>query len=106
MGSAADVEATREDAFGGDAALGALLHGLPESESAVADFFYGRCCRLVLQTFYLPPFAVRLRRMGRPGFFWGVGRCWRLVLRTFYLPPFAVRLRRMGHPGFFWGWWF
>ena len=34
VGSAADVEASGEDAFGGDASLGALLHGLPDGEDA------------------------------------------------------------------------
>ena len=38
MGAAADVEASGEDAFGGDAAVGALLHGLPEGEDAGFGF--------------------------------------------------------------------
>ncbi len=42
VGAAADVEASGEDAFGGDAALGAVLHGLPEGEDAGVDFFFGR----------------------------------------------------------------
>ena len=42
MGAAADVEAAGEDAFGGDAALGAGLHGLPEGEDAGVDLVFGR----------------------------------------------------------------
>ena len=42
VGAAADVEAAGKDAFGGDAALGALLHDLPEGEDAGADLFFGR----------------------------------------------------------------
>ena len=41
MGAAADVEAAGEDAFGGDAAFRALLHGLPEGEDAGADLVFG-----------------------------------------------------------------
>src|ERR1700722_9328039 len=42
MGATADVEAAGEDAFGGDASFGALLHDLPEGEDAGADLFFGR----------------------------------------------------------------
>ena len=41
MGTAADVEASGENAFGSDAAFGALLHGLPEGENADADLGLG-----------------------------------------------------------------
>ena len=49
VGAAADVEASGEDAFGGDAAFGALLHGVPEGEDAGLIFVFGsgcgrRCC--------------------------------------------------------------
>jgi len=41
VGSAADVQASGKDAFGGYAALGALPHGLPDGEDAGSDFFFG-----------------------------------------------------------------
>ena len=40
MGAAANVEAAGQDAFGGDAALGALLHDLPEGEDAGANLLF------------------------------------------------------------------
>ena len=39
--SAADVEASGEDAFGGDASCGAGLHGLPEGEDAGFNLGFG-----------------------------------------------------------------
>ena len=49
MGAAADVEAAGEDAFGGDTALRAGLHDLPECENAVSDLL---CWGLLLRVLF------------------------------------------------------
>jgi hypothetical protein len=54
------------------------------------------------RVFAIPPFAMKLRRMGHPGPGTGTGTRHRqkmVACRVFAIPPFAMKLRRMGHPG-------